>query len=132
MSLDAIGIVSHNIKSTIKFYDLLGVSLKELGGANHYEGTTQSGVRIMVDSIDLIKQLNSQWIKPQGSSQIILCFKQSSPQSVNELYFKITSAGYTSIKEPWNSFWGQRYCIVEDPDGNQIDIFAALATKTNN
>lgn len=34
--------------------------------------------------------------------------------------------GGTGVKEPWDAFWGQRYCSVMDPDGNQIDIFANL------
>lgn len=55
MSLDAIGIASRDIQKSIKFYELLGVSLKEVGG-EHYEGTTPSGVRIMLDSYSLMKK----------------------------------------------------------------------------
>jgi len=54
MSLDAIGIVSKNIEDSVKFYEILGVSLKETGGPDHLEGTTPSGVRIMLDSADLM------------------------------------------------------------------------------
>jgi uncharacterized glyoxalase superfamily protein PhnB len=27
---------------------------------------------------------------------------------------------------PWDAFWGQRYATVLDPDGNSVDLFAAL------
>jgi len=27
---------------------------------------------------------------------------------------------------PWDAFWGQRYAIVTDPDGNHISLFAPL------
>ncbi len=124
MSLDAIGIASRDIKKSIKFYDLLGVSLKEVAD-EHFEGTTPSGVRIMLDSFELMKKLNPDWPEPVGSG-VILCFKQESSEKVDILFSKITEAGFQAIKEPWDAFWGQRYSSVQDPDGNQIDIFAQL------
>ncbi len=125
MSLDAIGIVSKNMEQAVKFYEILGVSLKEIGGPDHLEGTTPSGVRIMLDSASLIKKINPDWVEPVGSG-IVLCFKQEAPASVNELFSKVTEAGFKSVKAPWDAFWGQRYSSVQDPDGNQIDIFASL------
>ena len=39
---------------------------------------------------------------------------------------ELVEAGYTGEKEPWDAFWGQRYAIVQDPDGNGVDLFAPL------
>jgi len=125
MSLDAIGIVSSDLKSSIEFYALLGVSLKETGGPDHFEGSTPSGIRIILDSAELMKKINPDWIHPTGSG-VVLCFKQVSPEKVNELYTKIIESGHKTIKAPWDAFWRQRYCSVLDPGGNQIDIFAPL------
>ena len=58
MSLDAIGIVSKNIKDSVKFYEVLGVNLEETVGPDHLEGKTPSGVRIMLDSADLAMKIN--------------------------------------------------------------------------
>ena len=55
MSLDAVGIVSEDPKKSLKFYKLLGVELKKYSEADHYEAQTPSGVRIMLDSVALIK-----------------------------------------------------------------------------
>jgi len=30
------------------------------------------------------------------------------------------------VKEPWDAFWGQRYALVEDPDGAHVSIFCPL------
>jgi uncharacterized glyoxalase superfamily protein PhnB len=106
-----------------KFYGLLGVDLKETGNADHLEGTTPSGVRIMLDSVKLMKTLNPTWKEPTGSG-IVLCFLQESPRLVDELYKKVLAAGFQGAKEPWDAFWGQRYASVIDPDGNRIDLFA--------
>jgi len=125
MSLDAIGIVTKDLQRSIQFYGILGVDLKELGGADHFEGETTSGVRIMLDSVELMKKINPNWIEPVGVG-IVLCFKQGSPSEVDVLFSRMTDAGFESVTPPWDAFWGQRYSSVKDPDGNQIDIFAPL------
>ena len=125
MSLDAIGVVSRNIDLSVKFYGLLGVELTQKGGPDHFEGTTPSGVRIMLDSVGLVKKINPAWKEPSGTA-IVLCFVQTSPKAVDSLYSKILAAGFKSCKAPWDAFWGQRYASVLDPDGNQIDLFAGL------
>jgi hypothetical protein len=28
--------------------------------------------------------------------------------------------------KPWDAFWGQRYAVVHDPDGNGVDLLAPL------
>ena len=41
-------------------------------------------------------------------------------------YARLTGAGYDGRTEPWDAPWGQRYATVLDPDGNSVDLFAAL------
>lgn len=125
MSLDAIGIVCESLQNSIEFYRLLGINLVETGGEEHYEGKTASGLRLMLDSAELMRKINPNWVKPTGVG-IVLCFKQLDASGVNSLYSKVLELGYGSVKEPWDAFWGQRYCSVLDPDGNQIDIFADI------
>lgn len=125
MNLDAIGIISSDIGETIRFYKYFGINLKPCGGPDHYEAHTESGVRLMVDTVKLIKEINPQWNESQGS-RIVLCFKKESANEVNELHKTLVQNGAQSVKEPWDAFWGQRYSSVLDPDGNQVDIFANI------
>lgn len=124
MSLDAVGIISNDLGKSIQFYGLLGVKIQECGDG-HYEGTTETGLRLMIDSIELIKKINPGWRDPIGS-RIVLCFKQISSEEVNSIYASIVKSGFEGMKEPWDAFWGQRYASVIDPDGNQVDLFADL------
>jgi len=41
---------------------------------------------------------------------------------------RVLAAGHEGRKAP-TDFWGQRYAMLGDPDGNRVDLFAAL-TKT--
>ena len=51
----------------------------------------------MLDSADLMKKLNPNWKEPVGSG-VILCFKQESPKHVDQLYDKVTGAGFLEYK----------------------------------
>ena len=116
-----------NVSTLFQFYELFGLQFKEFGDG-HFEGQSPNGVRIMLDSFELMEKINPNWRPPQQPG-ITLCFLQTSPSKVDELYLKITKAGFSSEKEPWDAFWGQRYASVKDPDGNQIDLFATLEKK---
>ncbi|QDK46600.1 glyoxalase [Bdellovibrio sp. ZAP7] len=126
MQLSAIGIVSTNIPESVRFYSLLGLQFEACDKTTqHTEATTKSGLRIMLDAEELIKKLKPHWVKPTIAS-MALAFDCETPKGVDETFKKITSAGFKSEKEPWDAFWGQRYATVQDPDGNSIDLFAAL------
>jgi uncharacterized glyoxalase superfamily protein PhnB len=126
MKLDAIGIVAINIKRSIEFYRLLGLNFPDYKeGEEHVEATSANGLRIMLDSESLMKKLKPKWVKPIGQ-RLTLAFSCDSPTHVDDLYSKIVQAGFEREKELWNAFWGQRYASILDPDGNSIDIFAAL------
>jgi catechol 2,3-dioxygenase-like lactoylglutathione lyase family enzyme len=125
MTLDAIGIVSADAKKAVEFYHLLGVELKMAGEHEHYEAQTPSGVRVMLDSVDLIRRFEPGFQMTPGTGPV-LCFKQASAARVDALYAAVIAAGFRGRKPPWDAFWGQRYACVLDPDGNQIDLFATL------
>lgn len=124
MALNAIGIASKDIQKSIEFYKLLGLEFTQIA-EQHYEAKTPSGIKVMLDSIELLKQINPAWKEPQ-SPGISLCFLQESPKQVDKIYQRIVQANFQSEKEPWDAFWGQRYASVKDPDGNQVDLFANL------
>ncbi len=129
MKLDAIGIVASNMKNSANFYRLLGLNFPDsVEVEDHIEATTASGLRIMLDSETLMKKLKPNWTKPIGQ-RTTLAFVCESPSKVDELYSKIVEAGFEGEKEPWDAFWGQRYASVLDPDGNSVDLFAALEPK---
>ena len=48
------------------------------------------------------------------------------PELVSEATGRLVEAGYRSHVQPFDAFWGQRYATVLDPDGNPVDLYAAL------
>lgn len=126
MNLDAIGIVATDMNRSIEFYKLLGLNFSDCNNTTeHSEATTKSGLRVMLDSEELMKKLKPNWKKPVGQ-RMTLCFSCESVKEVDSLYEKILKEGFSSQTAPWDAFWGQRYATVIDPDGNAIDLFANL------
>lgn len=122
--LAAIGIVTKDMAAAVRFYRLLGVEVPDPDG-DHLDVTLPSGVRLMWDTVDLVKQIDDEWQEPVGQ-RMALAFECSDPAAVDALFASITSAGFAAKKEPWDAFWGQRYAQVVDPDGNAVDLFAPL------
>ena len=124
--LDAIGIVTENMGASCTFYRLLGVPVGEPAeGDDHFEATLPSGVRLMWDSVELMKQLDAGW-QPAVGHRLGLAFHCGSPAGVDETHGAVLAEGFASKSEPWDAFWGQRYAQVVDPDGNVVDLFAPL------
>lgn len=123
---DMIGMVSNDMTATLRFYRLLGLAIPEgIEGEPHVEITTPNGYRLAWDTLELVKQLNEDWVAPVGH-RMSLAFLCDSPADVNAVFARLVGAGYRGVKEPWDAFWGQRYAVVQDPDGNNVDLFAAL------
>ena len=121
--LDAIGIVSSDLARTRAFYGALGVEFTE--GDDHVEAAMPNGVRLMVDTEDVVRGFNPGWTRATGN-QVALAFACAGPAEVDELYARAVAAGFDGEKEPWDAFWGQRYGQLRDPDGVPVDLFAAL------
>jgi uncharacterized glyoxalase superfamily protein PhnB len=124
--LDAIGIVTADMAASCRFYALLGVPVgTPPEGEDHFEATLPSGIRLMWDSVELIKQINPDWEPPVGQ-RLALAFLCESATGVDETFAAVSAAGFATKSEPWDAFWGQRYAQVVDPDGNIVDVFAPL------
>jgi uncharacterized glyoxalase superfamily protein PhnB len=121
--LNAIGIVCSDMRRSVAFYGQLGIEFPE--GNGHIEATLPNGVRLMLDSEEVIRSFRPDWTRATGN-QLSLAFECGSPAEVDELYARVVGAGFDGEKEPWDAFWGQRYAQLADPDGVPVDLFAAL------
>jgi uncharacterized glyoxalase superfamily protein PhnB len=121
--LNAIGIVSSDLEQTRAFYRLVGIEFSE--GDDHVEATLPNGVRLMLDTEEVVRSFRPGWQRATGN-QLGLAFECSSPTEVDEIYARVVAAGFHGEKEPWDAFWGQRYGQLQDPDGVPVDLFAAL------
>ena len=121
---DMIGIVAKDLAKSLAFYRLVGLDIPEPeAGIPHVE-VVSNGYRIGFDTEELIAGLIPGW--QGGAGRVALAFKCETPAEVDELYAQIVAAGHGSKLAPFDAFWGQRYAVVEDPDGNSVDLFSPM------
>lgn len=123
---DLIGIVVQDMKTSLDFYRALGLPIAEGAEKEDHVECRVAGIRMAWDTIGVIKMFDPDWTPASGGHRMGLAFLCASPADVDATYERLTALGYHGHKAPWDAFWGQRYAIVHDPDGNGVDLFAAL------
>ena len=123
-TLNAIGIVASDMARSIRFYRLLGLDVPETPGEGHVDTFLPNGVRFMLDTEDTVRSFRPEWIRESGN-QLGIAFECESPAEVDEIYARVTAAGFHGEKEPWDAVWGQRYAQLLDPDSVPVDLYAA-------
>jgi len=124
--LNAIGIVAVDMAESIRFYRLLGLDVPETPNEGHVDTFLPNGVRFMLDSEETMQSFMDGWSRETGN-QVGIAFECASPAEVDEIYTRVTEAGFHGEKEPWDAFWGQRYAVLEDPSGVDVSLYAPLA-----
>ncbi len=127
----AIGLVASDLPRTLAFYRTLGLDIPASADTEpHVEVALPGGFRLLIDPVSTVLGFDPEWTAPAaGSPRSSLAFECADPAEVNSTYMAMTSAGYDGHLEPWDAVWGQRYATLRDPDGNGVDLFAALPTS---
>ncbi|WP_329137620.1 VOC family protein [Streptomyces sp. NBC_01476] len=123
--IDLIGIVAADMAASLAFYRRLGLDLPaDADTRPHVEVALPGGLRLAWDTEATVTSFDPGWSRTPGA-RISLAFDCGTPQGVDETWAELTGAGHTGHLKPWDAFWGQRYAVVHDPDGNTVDLFAA-------
>jgi predicted lactoylglutathione lyase len=132
-AFDQVNLVAEDMGATVAFYNKLGLEIPDRAvwqtgtGAHHISVPTTSGVTIEFDSLALAQEYNSSWRSPSGpQSRVVLGFSLPSREAVDDLHAELSEAGHRTAQPPFDAFWGARYAIVEDPDGNQVGIMSPV------
>ncbi|MFJ9632292.1 VOC family protein [Streptomyces sp. NPDC091280] len=125
---DAIGLVVSDMAASVAFYRRLGFGFPE--GAEslpHAEALLPGGLRLLLDTEDTVRSFHAGWQPPAGGGgRAALALRCDDPGEVDRVYEELVGAGHHGELKPWDAFWGQRYAVVHDPDGNGVDLFAPL------
>ncbi|MGL4609434.1 MAG: VOC family protein [Trueperaceae bacterium] len=123
MKLDMIGIVTQDMAKSLAFYRNIFAIPENLDGEGHVEITLESGLRFAWDTLAVMQSFEPHYSFVPKQVGAFLC---NNAADVDKTFSELVVKGGKSVKEPWDAFWGQRYALVADPDGNTIDLFAPL------
>jgi catechol 2,3-dioxygenase-like lactoylglutathione lyase family enzyme len=123
-----IDIVVADIAASLGFYRTLGLDAPAEANGPQVQIATPGGATIGLVTEDLVRRTNPGWTAPTGSRVTFAC-RCDSPEELDATHARVVAAGYQSRQDPWDAFWGQRYAMLVDPDGNRVDLFAAIAEE---
>jgi catechol 2,3-dioxygenase-like lactoylglutathione lyase family enzyme len=125
-----IELVVADMATTLAFYRRLGVDIPADADTEPHVGVQFGGIALAFDTHETIRSFDRAWTPPTGGHRMALAFAAESPEEVDAAYAELTGpdgpAGAEGHLEPWDAFWGMRYAVVHDPDGNPVDLCAPL------
>ena len=128
--LAQINLVARDFAASAAFYRRLGVDLPEgpsSSGIRHAQVTLPNGMVLELDNERLAALYNAGWRgQSDRQARAVLGFSVPSREAVDEKYRELTKAGYTGRQPPYDTFWGARYAIVADPDGNDVGLMSPI------
>ena len=110
-----------DMDASVAFYERLGLAITRIGNS-HARAEWSDGARLELGTAELTRSYDPTWRQPSGAATNTLNFALPSRKAVDEMYAELTSAGYAGHLAPIDAFWGQRFAIVDDPDGNVIGL----------
>jgi len=124
---DLIGVVVADMAKALAFYRRLGLDFPaDADTSPHVESVLPGGLRLAWDTEETIRSFDESWVPPSGGHRIALAFACDSPADVDATYRALVDSGVVGHRDPWDAFWGMRYAVVLDPDGNHVELFAPL------
>jgi catechol 2,3-dioxygenase-like lactoylglutathione lyase family enzyme len=125
---DGVNLVVSDMDASLEFYRRLGVRIPDQGpwDAHHRTAEMPDGLDLAMDSTGFASKWNTGWPGTSGRGGVVFGFKVASRDDVDRIYGDLTAAGYASQQVPYDAFWGARYAIIEDPDGNAVGLMSPM------
>jgi catechol 2,3-dioxygenase-like lactoylglutathione lyase family enzyme len=123
-----VDLVVADVRRSVEFYRRLGLEIPDEnvwehnGRAHHVEVKLASGTTIGLDSPEMTHAYDGNW--PAGAPGAVFVFSVPDREAVDKLYYEMIGEGSVAHMPPIDAFWGARYAIVDDPDGNHVGLMS--------
>jgi uncharacterized glyoxalase superfamily protein PhnB len=124
-----INLLVRDMAATIEFYRLLELEMSDPfewpagSGAEHVDDMrSDNGCYMAFDNYPMARIWNPRFEPNRSQGNIVIGLMVATRGDVDRLYEAVKAAGHPVGQEPYDAFFGSRYAIVIDPDGNQIGL----------
>ena len=126
--LHMLNVIVGDMPASLKFYRRLGVPAPapETAPGTHVQLRMPGGFSLELDTAESARIWHAGWRADPASTGVVIGFALPSREAVDERYAELTSAGYPGRQPPFDAFWGARYAIVADPDGNDVGLMSPV------
>ena len=125
-----INLVAHNLDETLAFYRRLGLDIgresvwRTHSGAHHATAATEGEVDLEFDSQKFAQVYNAGFSAERG--RVVIGLSLESREAVDLAWAGLIAEGAQGLQPPFDAFWGARYAIIEDPDGNPVGLMSPI------
>src|SRR5262245_32809485 len=126
--LHMLNVVVGDMAASLDFYRRLGIAVPgdpDSAGA-HLQLTMPGGFSLELDTAESARLWHAAWRAGPAGARVVLGFVLAGRQAVDDRYAELTAAGYRGRQPPFDAFWGARYAIVADPDGNDVGLMSPV------
>jgi uncharacterized glyoxalase superfamily protein PhnB len=126
--LAVVSVVAADVSASVAFYRTVGLDIPDEsiyaeGGVGHHVSVKMpNGLTLDIDSVELTKRYDPGIDTTNEAGRTLLSFATPDRPSVDALHDVVVAAGYRSHLAPFDAFWGARYAVVLDPDGNRVGL----------
>jgi uncharacterized glyoxalase superfamily protein PhnB len=125
-----INLVATNLHETLGFYRRLGLEIPDQAiwsthsGPHHAKAAQGGDVALEFDSHQLAHAYNAGFAAERG--RVVIGLSLESREAVDLAWANLIAEGAQGLQPPFDAFWGARYAIVEDPDGNPVGLMSPV------
>ena len=94
--------------------------------AAHVQLRMRGGFSLELDTVESVRFWHAGWRADPSSAGVVIGFSLPTRAAVDERHAELTAAGYQELQPPFDAFWGARYAIVADPDGNHVGLMSPI------
>ncbi len=121
-----LNVVVADLAASVAFYRRLGAEAQGDPVGGHVQLRTPGGFSLELDTAQSAGHWHAGWRADPSSVRVVVGFALPSSQAVDRLYAELTAAGSRGRQPPFDAFWGARYAIVTDPDGNDVGLMGPV------
>lgn len=123
VTLAKINIVARDVAASVDFYRRVGLTFDDdLGDPGDIQHALAYDTEFSIDNVRLAELYNAEWRTAETPNSVLLTAQLPTRRAVDERYAELTTAGHRGLQAPWDAFWGARYAVVADPDGNSVGL----------
>ena len=128
-----IDIVSKDMAKSVAFYRELGLDIADDkiwsrdDGMHHFDAQFTGEHGFDIDSAKMTTAYDPAWAaSAQKGAACVITFRTDTREDVDALHDHMTGLGHESHLAPFDAFWGARFAVVVDPDGNHVSLMSPM------
>lgn len=126
--LHMLNLVVEDMAASLDFYRRLGIAVPraEDAAGPHVQLRMPGGFSLELDKAESARLWHAAWRADPASVSVVIGFSLPTREAVDARYAELISAGYAGRQPPFDAFWGARYAIVADLDGNDVGLMSPI------